>query len=142
MASMTTPKGSHTLVRPCSRSCPTSTGSPDVIHCNDWQTALIPVYYNLMFAGPADYAGIKTVFTIHNIAFQGRYGRVVLEYVMGIDDAHFRSGFMEMDGDVNLMKAAILAAGAVTTVVHELCRGDPDALLRPRPGLHPAQQQL
>ena len=89
---------------------------PDVIHCNDWQTALVPVYYNLMFAGRPDYAGIKTVFTIHNIAFQGRYGRDVLEYVMGIDDAHFRSGFMEMDGDVNLMKAAILASGAVTTV--------------------------
>ena len=89
---------------------------PDVIHCNDWQTALVPVYYNLMFAGRPDYANIKTVFTIHNIAFQGRYGRDVLEYVFGIDDAHFRSGFMEMDGDVNLMKAAILASGAVTTV--------------------------
>lgn len=89
---------------------------PDVIHCNDWQTALVPVYYNLMFAGRPDYANIKTVFTIHNIAFQGCYGRDVLEYVFGIDDAHFRSGFMEMDGDVNLMKAAILASGAVTTV--------------------------
>ena len=76
----------------------------------------MPVYYNLMFAGRPDYANIKTVFTIHNIAFQGRYGRDVLEYVFGIDDAHFRSGFMEMDGDVNLMKAAILASGAVTTV--------------------------
>lgn len=89
---------------------------PDVIHANDWQTALIPVYYNLMFAARTDYAGIKTVFTIHNIAFQGRFGRDVLEYVMGIDDAHFRSGFMVMDGDVNLMKAAIVASGAVTTV--------------------------
>nr|WP_300127356.1 glycogen synthase GlgA [uncultured Butyricicoccus sp.] len=89
---------------------------PDVINANDWQTALIPVYYNLMFAGRPDYTGIKTVFTIHNIAFQGRFGRDVLEYVLGIDDAHFRSGFMEMDGDVNLMKAAIVASGAVTTV--------------------------
>ena len=89
---------------------------PDIIHCNDWQTALIPVYYNLMFAARPYYTGIKTVFTIHNIAFQGRYGREILEYVLGIDDAHYRSGFMVMDGDVNLMKAAIVASNVVTTV--------------------------
>lgn len=89
---------------------------PDVINCNDWQTALVPVYYNLMFASRPFYDGIKTVFTIHNIQYQGQYGREILEYVLGIDDAHFRSGFMAMDGDVNLMKAAIVAASAVTTV--------------------------
>ena len=89
---------------------------PDVIHSNDWQTALVPVYYNLMFAGRAFYQGCKTIFTIHNIAYQGRYGREILEYVLGIDDAHYRSGFMVMDGDVNLMKAAIVASTVVTTV--------------------------
>lgn len=89
---------------------------PDVINCNDWQSALVPVYYNLMFAGREFYQGMKTVFTIHNIAYQGRYGREILEYVLGIDDAHYRSGFMAMDGDVNLMKAAIVASNAVTTV--------------------------
>ena len=89
---------------------------PDVINCNDWQTALVPVYYNLMFASRPFYENIKTVFTIHNIQYQGRYGREILEYVLGIDDAHFRSGFMAMDGDVNLMKAAIVASTAVTTV--------------------------
>ena len=50
------------------------------------------------------------------VRYQGRYGREILEYVLGIDDAHFRSGFMAMDGDVNLMKAAIVASTAVTTV--------------------------
>lgn len=89
---------------------------PDVINCNDWQTALVPVYYNLMFAARPYYWGIKTVFTIHNIQYQGQYGREILEYVLGIDDAHFRSGFMAMDGDVNLMKSAIVAATAVNTV--------------------------
>ena len=89
---------------------------PDVINCNDWQTALVPVYYNLMFASRPFYENIKTVFTIHNIQYQGRYGREILEYVLGIDDAHFRSGFMAMDGDVNMMKAAIVASTAVTTV--------------------------
>ena len=89
---------------------------PDVINCNDWQTALVPVYYNLMFSSRPFYENIKTVFTIHNIQYQGRYGREILEYVLGIDDAHFRSGVMAMDGDVNLMKAAIVASTAVTTV--------------------------
>lgn len=89
---------------------------PDVINCNDWQTALVPVYYNLMFSARPFYENIKTVFTIHNIQYQGRYGREILEYVLGIDDAHFRSGFMAMDGDVNLMKAAVVASTAVTTV--------------------------
>ena len=87
-----------------------------MINANDWQTALVPVYYNLMFSSRPFYSGIKTVFTIHNIQYQGRYGREILEYVLGIDDAHFRSGFMSMDGDVNLMKAAIVASSAVTTV--------------------------
>ena len=76
----------------------------------------MPVYYNLMFSSRPFYENIKTVFTIHNIQYQGRYGREILEYVLGIDDAHFRSGFMAMDGDVNLMKAAIVASTAVTTV--------------------------
>ena len=47
---------------------------PDVINCNDWQTALVPVYYNLMFSSRPFYENIKTVFTIHNIQYQGRYG--------------------------------------------------------------------
>ena len=89
---------------------------PDVIHANDWQTALIPVYHHLYYADRPEYSSIKTVYTIHNIQYQGRYGREILEYVLGIDDAHFRSGFMAMDGDVNLMKAAIVASTAVTTV--------------------------
>ncbi len=89
---------------------------PDIIHCNDWQSALIPIYYVLEFCHSPFYAGIKTVFTIHNIQYQGQYGREIGEGVLGIDDAHFRSGFMEHDGDINLMKAAILACDQVTTV--------------------------
>lgn len=89
---------------------------PDIVHANDWHTALVPVYLNTFYRGIPKYHDIKTVFTIHNIQYQGRYGREILEYVLGIDDAHFRSGFMAMDGDVNLMKAAIVASTAVTTV--------------------------
>lgn len=89
---------------------------PDVINCNDWQSALVPVYYNLNYNYRPWYEGIKTVFTIHNIQFQGQYGREILSYVLGIDDYHFDNGFMQQDGDVNLMKAAIVCADRVTTV--------------------------
>ena len=47
---------------------------PDIIHCNDWQTALVPVYYSTFYANREGYTGIKTVFTIHNIQYQGKYG--------------------------------------------------------------------
>ena len=57
---------------------------PDVIHTNDWQTALVPVYYRLFYANNEWYSGIKTLFTIHNIQYQGQYGKEILEDVFGI----------------------------------------------------------
>ena len=48
---------------------------PDVIHCNDWQTSLVPVYYTTIYGGKEGYTGIKTVITIHNIQYQGKYGK-------------------------------------------------------------------
>ena len=47
--------------------------TPDIIHCNDWQTALVPVFLNTMYRGTDTYRDIKTVFTIHNIQYQGKY---------------------------------------------------------------------
>ena len=87
---------------------------PDVIHCNDWQTALTPVYYQTMYATRDGFENIKTVFTIHNIQYQGRYGMDILEDVFGLPaaDAHL----VEYDGDINLMKGAIECAHRVTTV--------------------------
>lgn len=52
---------------------------PDVIHANDWQTALVPVYLNLYYRHLEQYRSIKTVFTIHNIQYQGKYGMEILE---------------------------------------------------------------
>lgn len=89
---------------------------PDVINTNDWQSALVPIYYNINYNKRPFYEDIRNIFTIHNIGYQGRYGRELLEYVFGIDDVHFESGFIEHDGDVNVMKAAIVCADAVTTV--------------------------
>jgi starch synthase len=89
---------------------------PDVIHCNDWQTALVPIYM-LQADRLAPYLnGVKTVFTIHNIEYQGRYGRDILENVFGLDGSYFHEHMLSYYGDVDLMKGAIYAADFVTTV--------------------------
>lgn len=87
---------------------------PDIIHCNDWQTALTPVYYSTMYANQPGYENIKTVFTIHNIQYQGVYGEELLDNVVGIN--HNDKSLLEYDGTVNLMKGGIECANAVTTV--------------------------
>ena len=87
---------------------------PDIIHCNDWQTALTPVYYSTIYAERPGYENIKTVFTIHNIQYQGVYGDELIDNVVGIDHAH--RSLLEFDGAVNLMKGGIECANAVTTV--------------------------
>lgn len=89
---------------------------PDVIHCHDWQTALVPVYLRTVYANDPAYAGIKTVFTIHNIEYQGRFGRDIMENVLGLPFDLFDNGVMRQDGDVNLLKSAIIFADKVTTV--------------------------
>ena len=90
--------------------------SPDVIHCNDWQTALVPVYLLEEKYRIPQLANTRTVFTIHNIEYQGRYGDQVLQDVIGLDKSYFNEGMLAYFGDVNLMKGAILAANFVTTV--------------------------
>ena len=87
---------------------------PDIIHCNDWQTALTPVYYGTMYAQSPGYENIKTVFTIHNIQYQGVYGKELISEVLGIPAS--ANSVIEYDGNVNFMKGAIESANRVTTV--------------------------
>lgn len=87
---------------------------PDVIHCNDWQTAMVPVYLNEMYKADPFYADIKTVFTIHNIQYQGKYGMELYGDVLGLPEG--RESIVEYDGCVNLMKGAIQCSDKVTTV--------------------------
>jgi len=87
---------------------------PDIIHANDWQTALIPVFHSLFYSQMDWYKDMKTVFTIHNIQYQGKYGLEVVEDVCGIPEDQSR--IVEFDGCVNLMKGAIETANRVTTV--------------------------
>jgi len=87
---------------------------PDIIHCNDWQTALTPLYYSTMYATQPGYENIKTVFTIHNIQYQGVYGKELIDNVVGLDYSY--KNLIEYDDTVNFAKAAIECANAVTTV--------------------------
>ena len=87
---------------------------PDIIHCNDWQSALTPVFYSTIYSKDPWYQGIKTVFTIHNIQYQGTYGMELVNDVIGLNPAD--TDIVEYDGDVNFMKGAIECANKVTTV--------------------------
>ena len=97
--------------------------TPDVIHCNDWQTALVPIYLRQEHGEPYD--GVRTVFTIHNIEYQGRFGREILGDVFGLSDELYNNGILRYEDDVNLMKGAIYTADRLTTVspsyAQELC---------------------
>ncbi|MBO5318253.1 MAG: glycogen synthase GlgA [Ruminococcus sp.] len=88
--------------------------TPDIINCNDWQTALIPVYYNVYYKYQQGYDGIKTVFTIHNIEYQGKYGKEVLSELMGIPA--YNANLLDYDGYVNMLKGAIETADRIVTV--------------------------
>ena len=87
---------------------------PDIIHCNDWQTALIPVFLDTLYRMVDPYKNIKTVFTIHNIQYQGKYGLELINDVLGLPDEY--AHIVEYDRCVNIMKGAIECADRVTTV--------------------------
>ena len=83
---------------------------PDVIHANDWQAAMVPVYQYAVYRREF----MKTVFTIHNIQYQGHYGMDVMGDIIDLPKAS--THLVEYDGDVNLMKGAVECADIVTTV--------------------------
>ncbi len=85
---------------------------PDVLHAHDWQAALTLPYLNFQYRWRKEYQNIKTVFTIHNIEYQGQFSHDVLGYVFGLD----YSDYFDYNGCVNLMKCAIEMANVVTTV--------------------------
>ena len=87
---------------------------PDIVHANDWQTAMAIVYLKTVYKDDARLAGIKTVFTIHNIEHQGKFDRYILGDVFGLGNEHL--GIMEFGECINLMKAALVTADFITTV--------------------------
>ncbi len=87
---------------------------PDIIHCNDWQSALLPVYYTTIYGKKEGYTGIKTVFTIHNIQYQGCYGNEVLGDLFGLGEEC--TSLLQFGNCLNLMKGGIECSNRVTTV--------------------------
>ncbi len=87
---------------------------PDVLQCNDWQTGLTPLYLNCFYRLVDGYKTMKTVMTIHNIEFQGRMDKYVIDNVFGIPREFYQVA--EYKGDANMLKAGIEAANKVVTV--------------------------
>jgi starch synthase len=90
-------------------------GAPDILHAHDWQAGLAPVYLRTLFAGRPAFAGTRSVLTIHNIAYQGRFGADVMP-VVGLDRSHFNPNELEFYGVVSYLKGGASFADALTTV--------------------------
>ena len=88
----------------------------DVIHCNDWQTAMVPVLYKLQYKQNPFYDNIKTVFTIHNLAYQGNFDPNVLWDLFGLSMDLYYHGTLEFYGGISFMKGGISFADEITTV--------------------------
>ncbi len=90
--------------------------APDLIHCHDWQTGLVPVYLKERFASSDFYKNIKSVMTIHNLKFQGTWDIETIKRFSGLDDYYFSSDKLEAYKDANLLKGGLVFADAITTV--------------------------
>ncbi|CUO49810.1 glycogen synthase GlgA [Collinsella aerofaciens] len=89
----------------------------DILHCNDWQTALAPVFLREFYQGLPLYKRVKTVFSIHNVAFQGQFSDTVMEDILGV--AHIPAAASQLRCDacsINYMLGALRYADAITTV--------------------------
>ena len=89
---------------------------PDIIHCHDWQTGLVPVYLHDSFQQNQFFWGIKTIMTIHNLKFQGVYDVKTIKELTGLSDYYFTPDKLEAYKDGNFLKGGIVFADAVTTV--------------------------
>lgn len=112
---------------------------PDIIHCNDWQTGVIPGLLATQYADRTGFEATASVFTLHNMAFQGRFWHLDVP-LTGISWKYFNYHYMESWGELNLLKTGISFADSITTVsptyAEEICTAEGafglDALLRMR----------
>ena len=89
---------------------------PDIIHCHDWQTGLVPVYLHDSFQQNEFFWNIKTIMTIHNLKFQGVWDVQTIKNITGLSDYYFTADKLEAYKDANYLKGGIVFADAVTTV--------------------------
>lgn len=89
----------------------------DILHCNDWQTALAPVFLREFYQGLPLYDRVKTVFSIHNVAFQGQFSDTVIEDILGVSHIPAAASQLRCDAcSINYMLGALRYADAITTV--------------------------
>jgi len=111
---------------------------PDVIHCHDWHTAMIPFFMKEYDALKDVNPKIRSVYTIHNLQFQGVFPKLVMDDILGIDEEYFRDDYLKFYDCINFMKAGIISSDIVTTVSptykeeikHEFFGEQLDGLLR------------
>lgn len=98
---------------------------PDIIHCNDWQCGLIPAYLKSMFANDPQFASIKTVFTIHNLSFQGEFPKTAFNKTGLPKELESEKGILHK-GRVNFLKSGLMFADVINTVsetyAKEICQ--------------------
>lgn len=87
---------------------------PDILHCNEWQSALVPVFLKTVYRNDLSLQKLRTVFSIHNIEYQGIYGKEILGDLLGISEE--QGNILYMDDNVNYMKGAIVTCDRLTTV--------------------------
>lgn len=99
---------------------------PDILHCHDWQSAMVPVFLEAFYRHDPAYRRLRTVFTIHNLKYQGVFSHWILHNVLGLGDEYFTNDRLEYYGQVNFLKGGIVFGGKVTTVspsyAREICR--------------------
>ena len=88
---------------------------PDIVHFNDWQTGIGCTYLRDIYSGFTFYENMKSLFTIHNLRYQGSFGREIL-WSIGLNDGYFTNGDLEFYGNVSLLKAGVIHSDAVSTV--------------------------
>ena len=87
---------------------------PDIIHTHDWQSAAASIYLRTTYSGKEEFKNIKTIFTIHNIEYQGKYSMSILEDIFAIPFEY--KNILEFDGAINLMKGAMMCSDIISTV--------------------------
>ena len=88
---------------------------PDVLHCNDWHTAMLPMLLKTQYSH-APQGRLRTLLTIHNIAYQGKFGFDYVYDLLGVDSRYYTSEFMELDGCANFLKAGCVFSDRINTV--------------------------
>ncbi len=89
---------------------------PDILHCHDWQAGMIPVYLKTLFAGNPFFGGMRSIMTIHNLRFQGRWGIEHVKYCSGLPDYLFTPDKLEIQRDASMLKGGLVYADIITTV--------------------------